>query len=127
MESGIELTQYRITKVSYNLSGDYDGTLKINPTIQFSVPSDNRPHIRCEYALEIVDDQSSAFSLTVKAEGIFDVPELPELESGSFDMYIAGPIMRIMEQRLIESVETLTKDFGIPVLHLEANPPSCDA
>lgn len=121
MASGIELTQYRITKLIYELAGDYDGTLKIDPTIQFSTPSDNSPHIRCEYTLEMVGDSPGVFSLIIKAEGIFDVPELPLMPDGTLDMDTIHPIMRIMEQKLVESVETLTKDFGLPVLHLKIN------
>lgn len=121
MASGIELSRYRITKLTYDLSDDYDGTLKINPTIQFSTPADNSPHIRCEYTLEMVGDPSDVFSLTIKAEGVFDVPELPLMDDGSLDMKVIHSIMRIMEQKLVESVETLTKNFGIPVLHLKIN------
>lgn len=122
MASGIELTQYRITKITYELSGDYDGTLKINPTIQFSVPSDSSPHIRCEYTLEIVGDPVGVFSLTIRAEGTFDIPKFPALEDGSLDMDITHPVMRIMEQNLIKSIETITKDFGIPALRLKVAP-----
>lgn len=123
MASSIELSRYRITKVDYTLSGDHEGALKIEPFVQFGVPSDGSPHIRCEYTLEMSGDPPEVFSFVITAEGIFDVSEVSLMPDGTLDTAQLQPIMRIMEERLIGSVETLTKDFGIPAVHLKVVPP----
>lgn len=119
MASSVELASYRIIKLDYTLSGDYDGKIQIQPTVHFFSPADGSPHIRCCYKLNIVSDPSDVFSFIITAEGIFDVPELPLLEDGNFDAEKLVPITDTMAQKLVESVEAISGNLGIPVLHLK--------
>lgn len=122
MASSVELKQYRITKVDYVLTDDYNSTLQIEPTIRFWIPSDHSAHLRCEYTLKIKGDPQEVFSLAITADGIFDVPELPLLPDGDLDTSKTAPVTAIMEQKLIASVTELTKEFGISPLELEVVP-----
>lgn len=119
MASSVELSRYRIIKVDYSLSGDYDGKIQIKPTIQFFSPSDGSPRVRCCYTLNIVSDSPDVFSFVITAEGIFVVPELPLLENGDFDADKLVPITDTMAQKLVDSVEAISSNLGIPVLRLK--------
>lgn len=116
--SRAELKQYRVIALEWELKGNFNGTIQVEPEIQFAIPADRSPLIRCQYKLDIEDVENKALSLSITTEGIFAVDVLPEKEPGTLDRERLTPITDIMEQELIQSVEKITGDFGIPPMTL---------
>lgn len=119
----VKLIQYQIVKLNWELNGEFNGTLQVEPEIEYALPADRRPLIRCRYKLDISGIKNDALRLAVTAEGIFEVKELPESEPGVLDRKQMTPITDIMEQKLIESVGNITKSFDVPEMVLELVPP----
>lgn len=114
----VTLTQYRLVGLHWDLKEDFSGTLHVEPEIQFGIPTDRSPMVRCQYKLDITGKDSELMFLSITAEGIFKVTQLPEVKPGVLDRERLIPITDVMEQKLIESVERITQDLGIPKLTL---------
>lgn len=114
----VKLNRYRVIKLHWELNGKFNGTIQVDPDIQFAVPADKRPLIRCQYTLDISGLTDEALKLFITAEGIFEVKELPEIGPDGLDRKKLTPITDIMEQKLIASIEKITSDFEIEGMKL---------
>ncbi len=124
MDAAYELKEFRVVRLKYDMEDGFSGRLSIRPEVTYAVPQGrDKPLVRCRYELDIKgegDQDGSELTFHILGQGIFELKELPqEVEPGKVDQKALDPLKAVMEEKLIQAVEQITTDFGIPPLKLK--------
>lgn len=116
-----ELTSFRIVELNYHIQPGFRGQLHVDERLAFAMPEEGAAtQIRSQLQIQIQAEDPAQFALHITGEGIFLLPEQLLEQAMAMAPAVMDPLAEQMEERTVQSVETITRDFGIAPVRLKA-------